>query len=124
MYVDVKSNRDQLYWNNLNPFVKYLIQQNIPQLVGWFIFGSFLILKGAFLNYLDDGGLPQLSGGLAQLEGSRVRWGRSVEVDQGIQDQHSHSFWNAEQDHQGIQQDDHSHLFVHQLAVSVINSYT
>ena len=83
------------------------------------------------MNYLDDDGLPQLDGGLAQLggglaqlEGSRVRWGRSVEVDQGIQDQHSHSFWNAEQDHQGIQQDDHSHLFVHQLAVSVINSYT
>ena len=103
MYVDVKSNRDQLYWNNLNPFVKYLIQQNIPQLVGWFIFGSFLILKGAFLNYLDDGGLPQLSGGLAQLEGSRVRWGRSVEAD-----------------HQGLQ-DDHSHSFTHHWAVSVIH---
>ena len=86
------------------------------------------------MNYLDDGQLAHLGGGLAQLdgrlaqlggglahlEGSRVRWGRSVEADQGIQDQHSPSFWNAKADHQGLQ-DDHSHSFVLQWAVSVIH---
>ena len=86
------------------------------------------------MNYLDDGGRPQLDsgiaqlggglaqvgGGLAQLEGSRVRWGRSVEVDQGIQDELSNALWNAEPDHQGLP-DEHSHSFVLQLAVSVIH---
>ena len=118
--------------NNLNP--SFNPTEHPFQLVGWFIFGSFLILMGAFLKYLDDGilaqldgelpqlegGLAHLNGGLAQLDGSRVRWGRSVEVDQGIQDELSNALWNAEADHQGLP-DEYSHSFVLQLAVSVIH---
>ena len=75
----------------------YTIYPNQPtkytaQLVGWFFFGSFLILKGAFLNFLDDGGQ---TGGpeAAQLGGSGTRWRRNAGADRGVQDDFSpHSF--------------------------------
>ena len=62
------------------------------QLVGWFFFGSFLILKGAFLNFLDDGG-PTGGPEAAQLGGSGTRWRRNAGAGRGVQDDFSlHSF--------------------------------
>ena len=77
--------------NSNTSFEMSNLTKHSAQLVGWFIFGSLLILKGAFLNYLDDSGLAQPDGS------SSARWGRSVEVRQ-------HSFCNADAY-------DHSHSF-------------
>ena len=80
------STSNEIQWNQDNSLKLHLKcnpTKHCAQLVGWFIFGSLLILKGAFLNYLDDSGLAQPDGS------SSARWGRSVEVRQ-------HSFWNAD----------------------------
>ena len=85
IYVIRMSNEIQSYKDNSNSsFEMSNPTKHSAQLVGWFIFGSLLILKGAFLNYLDDSGL-------AQPDGSSARRGRSVEVCQ-----HSHPLWNAD----------------------------
>ena len=88
------STSNEIQWNQDNSLKLHLKcnpTKHCAQLVGWFIFGSLLILKGAFLNYLDDSGLAQPDGS------SSARWGRSVEVRQ-------HSFCNADAY-------DHSHSF-------------
>ena len=77
--IKVFSKIDVLIYLNLNSETESTQKPQPFQLVGWFIFGSFLILKGAFLNYLDNAyGESQVKEGVSNL----LRRGRSLETKQ------------------------------------------
>ena len=77
--IKVFSKIDVLIYLNLNSETESTQKPQPFQLVGWFIFGSFLILKGALLNYLDNAyGESQVEEGVSNL----LRRGRSLETKQ------------------------------------------